>query len=154
MTETMMGGQPSPEELRAYLEQLRDADAAGLVAEAYNLLAAGAQVKLGRSDARTLIDAMAALTQVTSSALPQELAQQMTQGVQQLQLAQVEAERQAAAESQQQATAAPEAAAGQPTDTPRAPGASAKPQAAQPEQRMTDRLWIPGRDAGPPPPRP
>jgi len=146
MSDTMMGGQPSPEEMRAYLEQLREADAAGLVAEAYNLLAAGAQVKLGRSDARTLIDAMSALTQVASPALPQELAQQMTQGVQQLQLAQVEAERQVAAETQQQATASEET--GAQTGTQAAP--TAPPQQAQ--QRMTDRLWIPGRDAGPPPP--
>ena len=124
------------------------ADAAGLVAEAYNLLAAGAQVKLGRSDARTLIDAMSALTQVASPALPQELAQQMTQGVQQLQLAQVEAERQVAAEAQQQATAAEPGAEDAPA-TPPAPQQT--PQQSQ--QRMTDRLWIPGRDSGPPPPQ-
>lgn len=146
MSDTMMGGQPSPEELRAYLEQLRDADAAGLVAEAFNLLAAGAQVKLGRPDARTLIDAMTAMTQVTTAALPQELAQQMTQGVQQLQLAQVEAERQAAAESQQQPGGDADAA---PAPPPAAASQPDPPSAAQ--QKMTDRLWIPGRDAGPPP---
>ena len=89
MSDPLSAQQPTEEELRAYLEQLREADPAGLVAESYNLLAAGAQVKLGRPDARMLIDAMAALVQVTGQRLPPELANQMAQGVQQLQLAQV-----------------------------------------------------------------
>ena len=129
--------QPSEAELRAYLDQLRDADAGALVAEAYNLLADGAQVKLGRNDARTLIDAMAAITQVAAPTLPAELAQQMQQGVQQLQLAQVQAEAQAKPGGQEGGDA------GAATDEGTAQEASA--------QRMTDRLWVPGRDPGPGP---
>src|SRR5687768_17627724 len=85
--------QPSQEEMRAYLEQLREADAAGLLAEAFNLLATGAQVKLGRPDARALIDGLAGLVQAAQSALPQQLLAQMQQGIAQLQTAQVQAER-------------------------------------------------------------
>ncbi|MGH3665125.1 MAG: hypothetical protein ACRDU8_03355 [Egibacteraceae bacterium] len=128
-------GQPSPEELREYLEQLRDADAAGLLAEAYNMLAAGAQVKLGRPDARTLIDAMAAMVQATAATLPTELADQMRQGVGQLQMAQVQAERDAGGGPDAQEESGQRPSAEQP----------------EPQQRITDRLWIPGRDSGSPP---
>ncbi len=149
MTDPYAGqpAQPSPEELRAYLEQLRGADAAGLLAEAYNLLAAGAQVKLGRPDARTLIDAMAALVDATAGALPADLAEQMRAGVGQLQLAQVQAERDTAAAAEPAtAGASDQSAAGAPAGAPPPP----RPAAAG-ERRMTDRLWIPGRDPGPPP---
>lgn len=141
MSDPTSARQPTEAELRAYLEQLRDADPAGLVAEAYNLLAAGAQVKLGRPDARMLIDGMAALVQSTGNRLPPELANQMAQGVSQLQLAQVEAEREAGAQGADEGT--PDAQ--QPAGGPASP--TAEEQAAQ---RMTDRLWVPGRDPGPP----
>ncbi len=143
MSDPTAASEPSPEELRAYLEQLRGADAAGLLAEAYNLLAAGAQVKLGRPDARTLIDAMAAMAGAVAAALPPELAEQMRQGVSQLQLAQVSAEREAAG----QAPAGGPAGA---VDADRAAAAAPPPPAAPPSPPVTDRLWIPGRDPGPP----
>ncbi|MBA2528754.1 MAG: hypothetical protein H0V19_02120 [Euzebyales bacterium] len=148
----MPGQEPSPEELRAYLEQLRGAEAAGLLAEAYNLLAAGAQVKLGRSDARPLIDAMAGIAAAVGDRVPAELAAQMRDGVAQLQTAQVQAERQTAAEGE----GTGDASAREPDAVP-PPGGPARPETgvagAQRQgsgQRMTDRLWIPGRP-GPPP---
>lgn len=146
---TQMAGQPSPEQMRAYLEQLREADAAGLVAEAFNLLATGAQVKLGRPDARPLIDGLAGMVQGVAGTLPPQLAQQMEQGVAQLKMAQVEAEREVAASTpagegdaaDQSGGQSPPAAAAQPSASPGGPGAN---------QRMTDRLWVPGRDPRPP----
>src|SRR5688500_7277133 len=105
MSDPRMAGQPaqpSQEEMRVYLEQLREADAAGLVAEAFNLLATGAQVKLGRSDARVLIDSLAAMVEVSAAAMPEQITEQMKQGIAQLQMAQVEAERDMAAEQAQQ----------------------------------------------------
>ena len=148
---TSMAGQPSPEEMRAYLEQLREADAAGLVAEAFNLLATGAQVKLGRADARALIDGLAGLVQAAQAALPQQLVAQMQQGIAQLQTAQVQAEREAAAAAppagDADAAGADSAAAGAAAGAPRM---SEPPGQTDAQKRMTDRLWVPGRDPRPP----
>ena len=146
---TQMAGQPSPEEMRVYLEQLRESDPAGLIAEAFNLLATGAQVKLGRPDARALIDGIAGMVQGAAGALPQELADQMNSGVAQLQMAQVQAERDAAAATAPGADAATETAApGEAAPPSGAPRTSSPGQGA--DQRMTDRLWVPGRDPRPP----
>jgi hypothetical protein len=148
----MAGAQPSPEEMRAYVEQLRAADPADLIAEAYNLLAAGAQVKLGRPDARMLIDAMGAMVNAVGGGLPAEIAQQMAQGVAQLQAAQAQAEREMA-EDPETAGAAGEAGdrpARPPGPAPSGPGPGG-PGAEGADQRMTDRLWIPGRGEPPPP---
>lgn len=142
---TQMPGQPSPEEMRAYLEQLRESDPAGLIAEAFNLLATGAQVKLGRTDARVLIDALGAVVQATQSSLPAELVEQMAQGVTQLQLAQVQAEREAAGAAPAAATPGGEGAG--PVAAPAGTGQPADPGGA--DKRMTDRLWVPGRDPNP-----
>ncbi|MDQ3538859.1 MAG: hypothetical protein M3415_08710 [Actinomycetota bacterium] len=151
MTDPTLTGQPSPEEMRAYLEQLRDADAVAVVAEAYNMLAAAAQVKLGRLDARILIDAMAGMAEAAGPRLPEELAAQMRQGVAQLQMAQVQAEREeAGAGGAPPADQAETSRAGEATIA--APEPSSPPsQEDAASQRMTDRLWIPGRDPGRPP---
>lgn len=147
-------GQPSEEEMRAYLEQLREADAAGLVAEAFNLLATGAQVKLGRPDARALIDSLAAMVQAAGSALPPQLVEQMNSGIGQLQMAQVQAERDAAAAqppAEGDDAATPEGGAGStPGGSAAAPPTTSSPGQAGANQRMTDRLWVPGRDPRPP----
>jgi hypothetical protein len=126
--------QPSEEELRAYLEQLRGADAAGIIAQVYEMLGTTAEVKLGRPDARTLIDTMIAVVDAAGDALPDDLAQRMRQGIAQLQTGQVQAEREAAG----------------PQTGQEAPAAEGTAQAAPPpgDKRMTDRLWIPGQ---PPP---
>lgn len=143
MSDPRTAGAPSPEEMRAYLEQLRDADPAGLVAEAFNLLATGAQVKLGRPDARVLIDAILGMVQSASDRLPAEITQQMEQGVANLQVAQVQAEQEATGSQASGSAESPgdEDAAGGPETTGPPPSAG---------QRMTDRLWVPGRDPGPP----
>ena len=147
---TQMAGQPSEAEMRAYLEQLREADPAGLVAEAFNLLATGAQVKLGRPDARSLIDSLAGMVQGAGAALPPQIVEQMTAGIQQLQLAQVQAEKDMAA-----AQPPPEAGAGADADGGGEQSPSGGPTMSSPGQsaadkRMTDRLWVPGRDPRPP----
>lgn len=143
MTSTEPSGAPSQEELQAYLEQLRAAPAEEIVIQAYSLLGTGAEVKLGRPDARLLIDAMAGLVQAAGPRLG-ELGPRMNSGLAQLQMAQVEAERQAPQ------GAAPEPAAATPQPPPPADPPGTAPQDAA-GQRMTDRLWIPGRDPGPAP---
>jgi hypothetical protein len=147
---TQTPGQPSPEEMRAYLEQLRESDPAGLIAEAFNLLATGAQVKLGRPDARALIDGIAGMVSGAGEALPPELAEQMNEGVAQLQMAQVQAEREAGGQSEPQPDpAASSGPADQPPAMPSAPPRTSSPGEGG-QQSMTDRLWVPGRDPRPP----
>lgn len=125
--------QPSEEELRAYMDQLREADAAQVLVQAFQLLGTGAEVKLGRADARVLIDAMAGMVGGLQGKLPDELTKQMTEGVRQLQLAQVDAEGGAAK--------AEGAGAGKPESS--GDPATAPPQPAKP--KASDRLWIPGQ---------
>lgn len=139
--------QPTEEELQAYLEQLRAADPAEIVAQAYTMLGTGAEVKLGRSDARVLIDAMAALSDATASALDKDLVERMRNGVVQLQTAQVQAERQAApgaAAGGSPRPGAADASPREPAGAPRQEQRTAEGEAGG--QSLTDRLWIPGRE--------
>ncbi|HUH07445.1 MAG TPA: hypothetical protein VML96_06520 [Egibacteraceae bacterium] len=140
------GGQPSEEELRAYMEQLRSVDPAEIVAQAFSMLASAAQVKLGQPDARVLIDSLAGIVDATQGKVEARLSEGMRAAVGQLQTAQVQAE------GEHGLSARPEpgaAEAGQPAagDAPPAgPRTSEPPPSAQ---RATDRLWIPGRDQPP-----
>lgn len=134
--------QPSQEELQAYLEQLREADPADVVAQAYTMLGTGAEVKLGRPDARTLIDAMAAMTEAVADAVDADLATRMRNGVVQLQTAQVQAERQSPGGEQPPQGPAPSAS---PPPSP-PPGQAGQRPAEQPAQDPSSRLWIPGRE--------
>ena len=140
MTDPNMAGQPSEEEMRAYVEQLREADSAQIFVQAYQILGTGAEVKLGRGDARPLIDAMESLIAVADGAITDELVDQMREGVRQLQMAQVQAEQEAGAEEveeQGQAGTQPDGAAAQsPPQAPSAPPA---------QEKKSDRLWIPGQ---------
>lgn len=141
----------SQEELKAYMERLREADPREILAQAFTMLGTGAEVKLGRPDARLLIDAMAALTQVVGGRVSDDLARGMHNGVAQLQMAQVQMEGQAGhpeggGDEGQSAERAEEAEPSQPGTPPRQ-GSEAQ------QESMTDRLWIPGRDPGPPRPR-
>lgn len=147
--------QPSPEELQAYLEQMRAADVAEIVAQAFQILAMGAEVKVGQADSRTLIDALSAVTDATKGKVPSDLSNGMSNAVQQLQMAQVQAERvgQEAGGDQAQASGpGPEAGqAGRPDPTQSRPsgkqnqGGQNQGEQGQGGQKMTDRLWVPGQ---------
>jgi hypothetical protein len=126
-----MAGGPSEEELRAYLESLRAAQPVEIIVQSFGILATAAEVKLGRADARVLIDGMAALLEATAERMPSEIVTRMRETVTQLQLAQVQAEREGAGAS------GGEAGAGQ-----AAPGGEPSPEQESPASR----LWIPGRD--------
>jgi hypothetical protein len=172
-------GAPTQEELRAYVEQLRRAEPAEILLQAYTMLGTAAEAKMGRPDARVLIDGLAGMVQALGDRLGPQLTAGMRNGLGQLQMMQVEAERQAAAgpapgpdgapaapaaaapggqgppAGQQGAgpsAAAPPGARAQPS--PGAPGQGVRPgQGAKPgdDRPMTDRLWIPGRDPRPRP---
>lgn len=141
------GDQPSQEELEAYLEQLRQAEADEVVAQAYTMLGTGAEVKLGRPDARVLIDAMAAMTEAVAAGIEESLATRMRNGVVQLQNAQVQAERQGSGGEAAKPTAPPAAPGASPASAPTDAGA-AQPSSSQEQGSAADRLWIPGRGQG------
>lgn len=150
MTDPSQPDQPSEEEIRAYLAQIREADPTAIIVQAFQMLGEGAQIKLGRSDARVLIDTMGAVSEAVAGRVPADLTEQMRTGVAQLQTAQVQAER-------EQGAAAP-SAAGDPTASgtsdasgmpPGSPTTSSPQQDA--EEKLTDRLWIPGRGPKPGP---
>lgn len=125
---------PTEEELRAYLESLRAAQPVEIVVQAFGILATAAEVKLGRPDARVLIDGMAALLEATAQHQPPEIVKRMRETVTQLQMAQVQAERDAAGGAQEEgSTGGPAPTAGQPSSAPQ-------------EESAASRLWIPGRD--------
>lgn len=149
MTDPTQEGQPTEEEIKAYLGQIREADPAAIIVQAYQMLGEGAQIKLGRSDARVLIDAMAGLADAVESGLPAELAGQMKQGVAQLQAAQVQAEQQGGQDAttpQAGQPAAEQSAPGQ----QQAPGSGPEGQSgAGGEEKLTDRLWVPGKGPNP-----
>ena len=126
---------PSEEELRAYLESLRAAQPVEVLVQSFGILATASEVKLGRADARVLIDAMTALIDATEQHIPPEIATRMRETISQLQMAQVQAEREDAA--------GPATEDQQPSEQP-APDDGAAGQTQ--EESPASRLWIPGRD--------
>jgi hypothetical protein len=134
MSDPTAGGGPSEEELRAYLESLRAAHPVEVVVQSFGILATASEVKLGRPDARVLIDGMAALLEATAERLPSEIVTKMRETVTQLQMAQVQAERDVASQ-QGQAGSPAEGQGGQQAE----PGEPA-------QESPASRLWIPGRD--------
>lgn len=154
--------EPSEEEVRAYVAQLRAAPVDQVVAEVLSALLNAAQVKLGRRDGRLLIDLVAALADAGRAQLTDELTGQVDQALTQLRMAQVQAEQQvaaAAAQGQHEPgdLGAPDAASGaggtaQGADASGAPpaggpaGQTPPPgQAPPPSSGSGKRLWVPGR---------
>ncbi|QBI21555.1 hypothetical protein ER308_19595 [Egibacter rhizosphaerae] len=135
--------QPSDEQMRAYVEQLRAADPSEIVAQAFAMLGTGAQTKLGRPDARVLIDAAQAMVDALEGRLPDQLAQGMRNDLSQLQQAQVQSESEAGAAPEQQAGQSDLGAA--PGGGDAASGQGGEQSSEQSGQRAADRLWIPGQ---------
>lgn len=141
------GGQPSEEDVQAYVDQLRDAQPADIIAQAYTMLGTGAEVKLGRADARVLIDVMDAITSAAEQKLPGDLAERMRNGVVQLQTAQVQAERDSEGQGSPQGAETGQASPSGGQQAPPAGGQQAAQQGQQSQQGQSaaERLWIPGR---------
>ncbi|MGH3441535.1 MAG: hypothetical protein ACRDUY_05720 [Nitriliruptorales bacterium] len=140
------GRQPTEEEVRAYLAQLRQTDPAEVVAQAFSVLASAAEVKLGRRDARLLIDAAAAVAESVGERLDGSIRGQMDQAVGQLRMAQVDAEKQLAQMRAEGRLPADEA--GDLSSEPGERPAAETPSAGETEEQgspAADRLWIPGR---------
>lgn len=138
-------GGPSEAELAMMLAQMREAPAEQVLVEVVNVLLQAAQVKLGRPDARLLIDTVAAIAQAAAGRADAALLGQVGEAVTQLRLAQVEAEGGASA------PAAPVRAAGPAAGHPAGPGGPAAAPRAAPDMPAPEappagsRLWVPGR---------
>jgi hypothetical protein len=143
------GQQPSEEEVRAYLGQLRGAPAEQVVAEVASALLNAAQVKLGRKDGRLLLDLAGTVVDGAREHLPAELVEQVDQVVAQLRVAQVEAEREVA-EAAQQGHQEPNDLGAPPSDAGPAAGdggeAPPPPSSPAPSSPPSQgsRLWTPG----------
>ncbi|MFN2555970.1 MAG: hypothetical protein ABR592_03735 [Nitriliruptorales bacterium] len=143
--------QPSEDEVRAYLAQLRQAGIGDIIAQAFSLLASAAEVKLGRRDARLLIDVAATVADMGGPHVEDRLKQQMQQALNQLRLGQVEAESELAklrAEgklpAQESGDLPPEAVSPGGEQTTRPAGQDAAQRSERPSS-ASSRLWIPGR---------
>lgn len=145
LTVSEQTGSPNPEQqiseeqVRAYLEQLRSAPAEQILSELLGLLLNGAQAKLGRNDARLLIDLSALMVDHAGPHLPPEFATQVNEALGQLRLAQVQAENAAGNEPE-------------PNDLPQrpaSPGESAAPSGQTPPPpppaSPPSGLWVPGQ---------
>jgi hypothetical protein len=137
---------PSEEEVRQYLAQMRGAPADQVIAEVVQGLLNAAQVKLGRQDARLLLDATSAMNDAVRGQVDEQLVQQVDQALSQLRLAQVEAEREVAEGGQAEPN---DVGAAAPTGGVTPPAGEAPQQPAPPPQQeqpsQTSKLWIPGQ---------
>ena len=137
------GEEPSEEEIRAYLSQLRSAPVDQVLAEVSSALVNAAQVKLGRQDARLLLDVVAVVSETVRGRVGDELPDQLDDVLSKLRMAQVEGEREVASAASQGHTesddlgsdaASTEGATSPPSSPGRSPGSSG----------AAKRLWTPG----------
>lgn len=137
---------PSEEEVRQYLTQLRGAPVDQVLAEVVQGLLNAAQVKLGRNDARLLLDTCAAIADTVRGEAAKELVDQVDQALSQLRLAQVEAEREGGGDEPNDTGATPDTG-GEPTgETPSDAGQQPPPTQQPPQQpSQSSRLWVPGQ---------
>jgi hypothetical protein len=139
----MAGGDqgPSEAEVQAMLAQMREAPAEQVLVEVLQVLLQAVQVKLGRPDARLLIDAVAAVASATAGRVDANLHGQVLEALTQLRLAQVEEERRTGVTVADDAVPTPTdpSAPGSATAAPTPPARPAGQGAA------ASRLWVPGR---------
>lgn len=129
---------PSEAELEQMLVQMREAPVEQILVEVVNALVQAAQVKLGRPDARLLIDVVAGVAEAAAGRADRALLGQLGEAVTQLRLAQVNAEGEPTATGEAAAPAQHTARpAGRPAGQAMAPGQQSPPAGA--------RLWVPGR---------
>ena len=108
---------PTPEQIEAYLAEIRQAPADQLLMQPLQMMLSFAEAKLGQPDARPLIDAANAAVAAAKDALG-PIAPQLQQVIGQLQIAQVQAEVAARAKPAEGATQADPDVAAAPTADP------------------------------------
>jgi hypothetical protein len=144
--------QPSEEELREYLGQMRAAPADAIIAEILQSLLQVAQVKLGRNDGRLVLDTIAAINDAVRGRVDQQLSTQVDDVLSQLRMAQVEAEGEVAQAAgsghvEQNDIGGDGDAAGAASTGEAPTPASQRPPSQQPSSQQEPggkRLWTPG----------
>lgn len=87
------GQQPSEEQMREAMGQMRATPVDQFVAGGLQELLTAAQVKLGRNDGRLLLDLVGVLNDATRGQVDEQLTSQVDDALSQLRMAQVQAER-------------------------------------------------------------
>lgn len=144
MAQDAAPGAPTEAEMQQMLAQMREAPAEQVLVEVINALLQASQVKLGRPDARLLIDAVAAMADAVQGRADASLLDQVSQAITQLRLAQVEAE---GGDGGEQADGGE---AGTPPPAAEGPSAGPGPASSPPDGPpaaggQPSRLWVPGR---------
>lgn len=143
------GGRPSEDEIREYVQQLRAAPVDQVLSEVLISLLNAAQAKLGRRDARLLIDVSATVFDHTRRYLPDELTGQFDQILGQLRLGQVQSESSVAARAEPEPNDLAEAPPPPAGGTAQSAAASSVPLSratTPPQSEPPPKLWVPGRD--------
>jgi hypothetical protein len=124
----------SAEDAREYVQRLRSLPVEQLITEVLFSLLNAAQVKLGRRDARLLIDLSAMAHEHARACLSDELSKQIDQLLGQLRLGQVSAEGHASVPGEPEEN-----------DLDRVPAPPSAGAAQPPAAPAPSRLWVPGR---------
>jgi hypothetical protein len=131
-------GAPSESDVREYARRMRSLPVEQVIGDVMFSLLNAAQVKLGRRDARLLIDVSAVAHEHARAYLPGELTKQIDRALGQLRMGQV------SAEGQPTRPATPEE-----NDLDRVPAPPSagpgQPPPAPPPERPASRLWVPGQ---------
>ncbi|HEX6447211.1 MAG TPA: hypothetical protein VF053_19105 [Streptosporangiales bacterium] len=140
------GTQPTEDEIREYARQLRVLPVEQIIADTLSSLLSGAQAKLGRRDARLLIDLTTVSLTHARDHLSQDLVRQVEDVLGQLRLAQVTAEGRNPGEVEEndldRVPAPPASGATTPPVQPSRPTPTPTP---TPPPSAASRLWVPGR---------
>ena len=137
------GDEPTEEEVRAYISQLRGAPVDQVIAEVSSALINAAQVKLGRKDGRLLLDVVGAVTEQLRGKVDDELPRQLDDVLAKLRMAQVEAEKEVAQQAQEEPNdlgSTPTA----PSETPPAQAPGTPAAGTSDGGGAASRLWTPG----------
>lgn len=143
--------QVTEEQAREYARQVRSAPVDQVLAEVLSGLLNAAQMKLGRRDARLLIDTSSVVLEHVRPYATQQLTKQVDDALNQLRMGQVQAEKSVAAQQEDEQNdlaempTAPSGAAQSGTATAAKPAAAPNQSAQQPRSPKS-KLWIPGRD--------
>ena len=124
----------SAEDVREYVQQMRSLPVEQVIGDVLFSLLNAAQVKLGRRDARLLIDVSTAVLEHARPCLPGELSTQVDQVLGQLRLAQVSAEGHAS-----------QAGKVEDNDLDRVPAPPPSGAVQSPAGPGPSKLWVPGR---------
>jgi hypothetical protein len=135
----------SAEDVREYVRQLRSLPVEQVIGDVLFSLLNAAQVKLGRRDARLLIDLSTVAHEHARPYLPGELTNQIDQVLGQLRLGQVSAEGRASEQGEPEENDLDRVPAPPPAQAPAGPAQAQAGPAQAPAGPASSKLWVPGR---------